>query len=361
MSSAGSTPTPDPEKPFGISSRPFGQIPDGRAVAAWTLIGASGLELEVLTYGGIVSRLLVPDGRGERRDVVLGFSDLAAYLENKPFAGATVGRIAGRVPDGVIEVEGKTYHLLQNEGTNHLHGGAYGLDKRLWAAEPIKRPDGAPSLRLSYTSPDGEEGYPGEVRIEVTYTVTPDNAFLYETEVTASEPTPVSLTHHAYFNLAGEGNGSIEDHELIILSDAVAVADEGMTLLGGKEAVAGKPCDLNTRKRVGDIIPGIWQEHGDLYWLGESAAERPVARLWHRPTGQVMEVSTTQTCLQFYTGKDFDGSLKGKSGRPYTRCAGLCLETEGYPATTTQPDFGDIIVRPGTPQRHLTKFAFCSE
>ncbi|MEX0330968.1 MAG: aldose epimerase family protein [Puniceicoccaceae bacterium] len=361
MSSTESTPTPSPDTTPTLTSRPYGDMPDGRDVTAWTLRNAAGMELEVLTYGGIVSRLIVPDGGGERRDVVLGFNDLAAYLNNKPFAGATVGRIAGRVPDGIIEVEGKPYHLLQNDGTNHLHGGAIGFDKRLWSAEGVERADGAPSVRLSYTSPAGEEGYPGEVLVAVTYTVTQDNAFLYETEVTASEPTPVSLTHHAYFNLAGEGSGSIEDHELVILSDSVAAADEEMTLLGGKEPVAGKPCDLSTRKRVGDIIPGIWQEHGDLYWLGEAEELRPVARLFHPPTGQVMEVSTTETCLQFYTGKDFDGSLTGKSERAYTRCAGLCLETEGYPAATTQAGFGDIIVRPGNPQRRITKFAFCHE
>lgn len=342
-------------------SRIFGQLPDGREVHAWTLQNSSGMKLEVLTYGGIVSRLEVPGRDGLFRDVVLGFDNLETYLKNPPYAGATVGRIAGRVPDGKIRVDGKEHHLFQNDGTNHLHGGVTGIDKRIWSAGAIEGQDGTAKVNMTYTSPSGEEGYPGEVIISAMYTLTEDNAFLFETQVEASEPTPVSLTHHGYFNLNGEGNGSIEDHELAILSDEVAEASEDMTLLGEKTPVAGSACDLNKSKRVKDIIAGIWKEHGDLYWLGETEELRPVARLRDPASRNLMEVSTTQSCLQFYTGKDFDKSLVGKSGQAYGRCAGLCLETEGYPAATTQEGFGDIIVRPGDPQHHITKFAFCHD
>lgn len=361
MSTCENPSSPPPPTSSRVTSRPFGELPDGRKVEAWTLKSASGMKLEVLTYGGIVSRLVVMDCRGQRRDVVLGFGTLDAYLNQSAFIGATAGRIAGRIPNGIIEIEGCRSILPLNDGRNHLHGGTNGLDKRLWSAKAIERPDGADCIQLQYTSPAGEEGYPGEIEVSLFYTVTTDNAFLYESEVTVNEPTPVSLTHHGFFNLAGEGNGSIEDHELIILSDTVAAVAEDMTLLGKKEAVNGKPCDLNTRKWLRELIPWIWKEHGDLYWLGETGQQRPVARLYHHKTGQVMEVATTQSCLQFYTGKDFDGSLTGKSGSPYERCAGLCLETQGYPAATTQRGFGDILVRPGFPQLHSTKFTFCSE
>lgn len=345
-----------------IKSRPLGKLPDGRVVDAWTLIGAGGLELEVITYGGIIKRLLAPDRDGQLEDVVLGFDDLESYFSNDPYLGAVVGRVAGRIPDGRFCVDGQEHKVVQNDGTNHIHGGIVGLDKRLWAAEPVERSDGAPSLRLTYRSPDGEEGYPGNVDFTVTYTVTPDNAVVYETHAESDAATPVSLTQHSYFNLAGEGSGDIKDHEVQIHCDTKIAVDENLTPLGVRESVSGSAADLYQSRRVGDIIPDLWLQHGDCYRVehgeGEADALISVARLAHPGTGRVIDVSTTLSCLQFYTGKHLPENIKGKSGHTYGPFSGLCLECEGYPDGVSKPEFGDILVRPGHPQHHVTIYAF---
>lgn len=354
------TPPSQPPQP-----RLFAKTREGHPVEAWHLRGSGGLELEVLTYGAVVRRLIVPDPSGIRRDVVLGYNDLALYESRAAaYAGSVAGRIAGRVPDGIIQVDGKRIELPLNDGGNHLHGGQAGIDRKIWQAKPVEREDGWPSIRMSCTSPDGEGGYPGTVSISATYTLTADNALLFETEVASDQPTPASLTHHSYFNLGGEGSGSVEDHELAIFSDETVAVDDQMTPLGKRLPVKGQAPDLTSPKRIGDILPHFFDQHGDLYCLDRPEVDnrpRRVARLTHPPTGQTMEVSTTHGFLQFYSGVKWDGSTVGKSAKPYERCAGLCLEAEEYPAATTQPGFGDIIVRPGHPVRHLTEYAFNSK
>lgn len=326
----------------------------------WSLVGAGGLAVDVLTYGGIVTRLLVPDRAGVRDDVVLGFDTLAPYLARHPYFGAITGRIAGRVAEARLDVEGRPYRLPANEGRHHLHGGFDGLDRRVWKARPVARADGAPSLRLTYRSPDGEEGYPGNLDLAVTYSVTADNAFVIETDVSADRPTPVNLTHHSYFNLEGEGSGPATDHELQILADEAFAADEAMILLGTTTPVTGRANDFTQPRRVGDALPLLHGRHGDLYRLRRAVAATPqaVARLYAPASGRVLTVSTTETCLQFYTGLHLNGSLRGKRGASYGPHAGLCLECEGYPEAQRHPEFGDLLVRPGQPQRRETRYAF---
>lgn len=339
----------------------FGTLPDGRAVEAWTLRGRGGLELEVLTFGGIVSRLLVPDRAGRMADVVLGFDHLQGYLAGHPYFGSTVGRVAGRISGAKFSFEGCDYHLPINDPPNHLHGGLDSIDKQLWAAEPVGRADGCPSLRLRLTSPEGENGYPASVEFPVTYTVTGDNAFIFETEAVSNRATPVNLTHHSYFNLAGEGNGDVLDHHLQITSDSVFVADEKMTLLDELQSLDGQAADFRNEQRLGDAIAGIWQEHGDLYWLGETLDCRPVAHVRDPGSGRVLTVATSNPCLQMYAGGGLDGSLTGKAGIPYPAFGGLCLECQGYPNAIgdgARRGYGDIVVRPGTPQRYSTIYQF---
>ncbi len=346
-----------------VAVRTFGFLPSGAPIEAWTLSGAGALVAEVITYGAIVTRLMAPDRHGSLADMVLGFDNLDSYRTNGAYFGAIVGRVAGRVTGGRFSLEGRTYELAWNDGPNHLHGGLVGFDKKVWAATPVNREDGPPALRLTCHSPDGEEGYPGAVDVTVTYTVT-DDVFLVETEVTADRATPVSLTHHSYFNLAGEAAGSVADHELQIHSCRFAVTDERMALLGREESVAGRGNDFRQARNLGEAMPRLFQNHGDLYRLRESAAHDsvlapvPAARLAHPRSGRVLEVSTTSTHLQLYTGAALDGSLVGKSGIPYVRHAGICLECEGYPDGANRPELGDIILRPGRVQRETTAYAF---
>ena len=346
-----------------MNSRSIGSLPSGETIEAYTLDNASGASAQVLTYGGIVTSLRMPDRHGRFVDVVLGFTALAPYVAGHPYFGAIAGRIAGRVSGGRLPVEERVYQLARNDGPNHLHGGYVGLDKRVWNARPMPRGDGAASLQLTYRSPDGEEGYPGNIDIAVTYTLTATNALLVETEARADRVTPLSLAHHSYFNLAGEGSGAIEDHEIQIFSSEIIPADEKMTLSGRRESVAGCACDFRRPRRLGDVLPQLFQTHGDFYLLREVPAAPParpslVARVVEPRSGRVLEVSTDESGLQFYTGSALDGTMVGKCGRAYGRHAGLCLECQGYPDAASLPALGDILVRPGQPQRRTTSYAF---
>lgn len=343
-----------------ISSRTFGVLPDGRSVEAWTLTGRGGLELEAITFGGIVTRLLTPDRNGNAGDVVLGFNDLDSYLAGHPYFGAITGRVAGRIAGAAFTLDGKSYRLAENDPPNHLHGGIQGFDKRLWKATPFDREDGAPALRLNYDSPDGEEGYPGNVRVAVTYTVTDQNEFLIETEAVSDRTTPLSMTHHSYFNLAGESAGSIADHRLEIFAREFVPMNEDLIATGRLESTSLHGDIFRTPRRVGDVIGQLYQGHGDLYALPKRSGRelRLAARLEDPLSGRVMTVSTTENYLQLYTGSHLNCSTKGKSGTVYARHAGICLECEGYPDAANAARRGDILLHPGQTQRHATAYAF---
>lgn len=341
----------------------LGNLSSGEPIEAYTLKNSSGASAQILTYGGILMSLQIPDRKGRLEDIVLGYNELAPYLAGHPFFGAITGRIAGRVTDGIIKVEGKEYALACNDGRNHLHGGLNGLDKRLWAAEPSVSSDGGESLRLTYRSPDGEEGYPGTIELAITYTLTDTNALVIDSEATADRVTPLCLTNHSYFNLAGEGSGSVADHEVQILADAFIPTDDEMTLLGTSQSVIEGGNDFRTQRRLGDTLPRLFKSHGDVYLLRSPHDLRPteptlVARITEPRSGRVLEVFTDESCLQFYTAVSLDGTDIGKSGRSYEPHAGLCLECQGYANGAGTSAFGDILIRPGQPQRHRTIYGF---
>ena len=346
----------------GIREREVSGFSGSLPVSVWTLAGSGGLVVKVLTYGGIVQEILVPDKDGDLVDVVLGFSNALDFEGEHPYFGATVGRIAGRVSNAELKIDGERFPLFGNDPPNHLHGGKESIDRRVWQAEVIPRADDAPSLRLTMISDHGDNGYPGRVELAVIYTVTNDNRLVYKTEARTDRRTPVSLTHHSYFNLAGEASGATDDHEIEILSDAAFCADEQMGLTGECRSVEGQANDARKAKRMGDFVAGLWQEHGDLYWLGESDVIRPVARLRHPGSGRTMEVATDCSCIQFYGGKGLNGELVGKGGVPYTAGAGVCFECEGYPnAFDESGEFGSILVEPGIHQETRTEYRFSNQ
>ncbi|MBE35459.1 MAG: galactose-1-epimerase [Opitutaceae bacterium] len=344
-----------------MTSKNFGTLPTGENIEQHSLTNSAGASLEVITYGGIITALRMPDAKGALADVVLGYDNLEAYVARHPYFGAIIGRIAGRVSCGRLSLGGQEHQLVCNDKPNHLHGGLTGFDKRIWNATPVIRSDGAESLRLTYHSPDGEEGYPGNLDIAITYTLTAQNELIIESEATADRETPLSLTNHSYFNLSGEGSGSVAAHEIQILADDyVPSADENMTLSGRLESVADTSSDFRTAHKMSDVIAKVYRGHGDNYHLRPQAIAEPelTARVVDPASGRVMEVLTTETNLQFYTGLSLDGTDTGKSGRAYKAHGGLCLECQGYPDGVSRPDLGDILVRPGTPQRRTTIYAF---
>ena len=340
---------------------PYGTLSDGRAVEAFTLESRGGMTLEVITYGATITSLQVPDRKGHLADVVLGFSQLSDYLAPHPYFGAMIGRVAGRIGGAEFSLDGTRYLLTANDHTNHLHGGATGFDRRLWTPHPLSDS----SLQLTYQSPDGEEGYPGNVTVLVTYSVTDDNVLHIETEATTDLATPLSLTQHSYFNLAGEGHGTIEDHELQISAEAYAPTDQNLAFLGHR--ALARTNDFQSPRRVGAALPDLHLAHGDLYFLREPGAGgqlpkmQKAARVYEPASGRCLTVSTTEDCLQFYTGVALDGSLTGKSGKSYGPHAGLCLECQGYPDGTKTPWLGDIILRPGKTFHQTTHYAFSTE
>lgn len=347
-----------------ITSRPFGCLPDGKPVEAWTLCGRGGLVMEAITYGATLTRLLVPGRDGHVADVVLGFSDLESYVADRAYIGAVIGRVAGRIAGAKFTLDGVAYRLARNDFPNHLHGGVEGFNKKTWSASPTRRRDGAPSLRLTYCSPDGEEGYPGMVTATVEYTVTDNNTIVVRTEAASNRPTPLSLTAHPYFHLGGEGTGSIADHELQINADEYVLTDEHMTPISRTEAVIGRDNDFRQLRRFGNTIPSLFENHGDLYRVRrpnrQRAGSRPVlaARLVHPASGRILDVFTTEEYIQLYTGARLDGSVTGKAGAPYQQYAGVALECEGYPDAMNAPGMGNILLRPGEIRQQTTNYVF---
>ena len=334
----------------------FGQLPDGRAVEVYEMSRPGGLSARVLTYGGIIQSLHLPGRDGSLADVVLGGADLDFYLRRHPYFGCIVGRVAGRISRGMFRIGHRDYRLAVNNPPNHLHGGESGLDRRLWQAESW----GDDTLVLRYRSPDAEEGYPGNVDFSVTYRLTQAGELVIESEARTEATTPVSLTNHSYFNLAGEGSGSTEDHRVEIFADEYVPSDGDLTLSGIRAPVRAGGNDLRSPVRVGDLASRLHLGHGDNYLLGPSLGGRPTlaARLVDPHSGRKLEVRTDEHCLQFYTGAFLDGTFIGKSGAPYARHAGLCLECQGYPDGVAHPELGDILVHPGQPRRRTTVYAF---
>jgi aldose 1-epimerase len=340
---------------FQPTSRPFGELPSGEPVDIWTLQGSSGLILEVITFGAIITRLILPNGI----DVVLGFDDLAAYVAQHPYFGAMVGRVAGRLTGAAFELEGQPYCLVANDEGNTLHGGQVGFDKRIWRASPRNRVDGSPSLRLELISADGDQGFPGDLHVTVDYSVTPQNLLLIETAASTNKATPFSITNHSYFNLAGRGCGEdLLDHELQVNSDLVVPTDERLTLLDRLDAVT-IGSDLRQSRRLHEAVREFHAEHGYLYRLGVGESIQRAARLADPRSGWVLECFTNAPYMQVYTGSNMAGPIGGKGGAIYDKFSGLCLECENYPNAVNAPRMDDRgILFPGMTQSTTIAYNF---
>jgi len=347
---------------------PFGTLPDGRQTQLFVLENPAGFRAEITDLGGIVVRLLAPDRDGNLADVTLGFDNTTDYLERSPYFGAIIGRYANRIAAGEFVLDGKAYSLTNTSGPgrtrDHLHGGRVGFDEVLWQAEPTTI-EGEPALRLGYLSRDGEEGYPGNLNVEVTYTVTDDSSLRIDYRATTDKATPVNLTNHAYFNLRGEGNDTILNHLLSLNAHRFTPVTPDNIPTGKLRPVVGTPFDFLRPHSIGNRIDaeneqlryGRGYDHNFVLDGGGANLEW-AATVSEPESGRVMEVLTTEPGMQFYTGNFLDGTLKGKSGRPYLRRSGFCLETQHFPDSPNQPDFPSTILRPGATYRSTTVYRF---
>ena len=363
-----STPSSESSDTPRVVRAPFGSIPDGTAVEVFTITNTAGLEVRAMTYGGIIVSLKVPDRRGQLDDIVLGYDTAAEYVTNKPtYFGAIVGRYANRIAKGRFTLEGRTYQLATNDGPNHLHGGKKGFDAMVWRGEPFQDDRGA-GVVFTYTSRDGEEGYPGTLTARVTYTLTDKNELIFDFNGTTDAPTIVNLAQHAYFNLAGQGTRDVLDHELQLFADRYTPVDETLIPTGELAPVAGTPFDFTNPTKIGARIDqdDIQLRRGRGYdhnWVltrsGEGA--QPAAKVVERSTGRTMQVATTEPGLQFYAGNFLDGGNVGKQGRAYRRRFGLCLETQHFPDSPNKPNFPSTTLRPGEEYRSRTVLTFGTE
>ncbi len=336
----------------------FGTLPDGRRVEVYTLVNKNGLKARLINYGGILVSLETPDRKARLGDIVLGFDSLDGYLKSSPYFGCIVGRYGNRIAKGRFTLDGVEYKLAANNGPNHLHGGLKGFDKALWTAEPVSAQD-ARGVKFAYLSRDGEEGYPGNLRVSVTYLLTDGDELSIRYQAEADKATPVNLTHHSYFNLAGQGSGDILGHELMIDAPSYTLVDEGLIPTGQIAPVAGTPFDFTKPAVIGARIaqvPGGYDHNFVLRGGGGRLAL--AARVSEPRTGRVMEISTTEPGLQFYAGNFLDGTITGKGGKVYQKQFGFCLETQHFPDSPNQPSFPSTILRPGQKYESLTVHKF---
>lgn len=345
-----------------IKREPFGRMPDGQAVERFTLTNARGVVLQAINYGGIITSLRVPDRNGRFDDIVLGFDNLDGYLKDNPFFGAIIGRYGNRIGKGAFTLEGKTYKLATNNGVNHLHGGNKGFDKVLWTAEPVA---GRNAIAFTRTSPDGEEGYPGNLRVRVTYTLTDANELIVDYSATTDKATPVNLTQHSYFNLAGQTSGDILGHQLMLNAERYTPVDDTLIPTGELAPVAGTPFDFRKSTAIGDRInqedPQVTNGKGyDHNWVlnRKGDGRQLAARVVEPTTGRTLEITTTEPGIQFYSGNFLDGTLTGKAGAVYKHRTGFCLETQHYPDSPNQPTFPSTILKPGAEYQTSTVFTF---
>jgi len=351
----------------------FGTLPDGQAVEAYTITSAGGLQVSAITYGGIVTSLEAPDAEGRLEDVVLGFDELEGYLseayrESGPYFGAIIGRYGNRIAEGRFTLDGTSYQLATNDGPNHLHGGEKGFDQRVWNADSFERPDEA-GVTFRYTSSAGEEGYPGRLDVEVTYTLTGAGALIIDYRATTTAATPVNLTNHSYFNLSGEGSGDdILDHRVLINADRFTPVGPTRIPTGERRPVAGTPFDFREPTAIGARIEADNRQlrnaggydHNFVLKREDADSDAPplAARVFDPQSGRVLTVRTTEPGMQFYSGNFLQGRLTGKGGRPYECHSGVALETQHFPNSPNEPDFPSTILRPGETYRSTTVYAF---
>ena len=343
---------------FPIDQKPFGQV-DGKEVYQYTLTNPSGMVVKILNYGGTITTILVPDRNGVKGDVVLGFDSLSGYLQkNNPYIGASVGRYGNRIAHAKFSLDGKIYTLAVNNGPNSLHGGLKGFDKRVWNAIPIPG-DSSSSLQLNYESVDGEEGFPGNLKVQVVYTLMMDNGLKIEYTATTDKASPINLTNHSYFNLSAGKDSINYNHELRIDADRFTQVNDQLIPTGKLPAVQGTPMDFTKSRKIGDHIIEVKGGYDHNYVLNKKNNDLTLAVSVHEPTsGRVMEMYTTEPGVQFYTGNFLDGTLTGKEGRSYVKHAGFCLEAQHFPDSPNQPSFPSCILKPGETYHQTTIYKF---
>jgi len=348
----------------GVSKQAWGKTAAGDAVDLYTLTNASGASVRIATLGGTVVSLKVPDRAGALGDVVLGFDSLDGYLRPHPFFGVLVGRYGNRIGNARFALDGKTYTLAKNNGANSLHGGVKGFDKYVWKARPVDSPDGL-ALELTHVSPDGDEGFPGTLSVTVRYTWTDANGLRIDYTATTDKPTVLNLTNHSYFNLSAGASPTILDHTLHLLADKYTPVDKGLIPTGELRAMAGTPFDFTKARRIGEFIDaddeqikfGGGYDHNFVF-RSQPGTMRLGARVTDPASGRVMDVTTTEPGVQFYTGNFLDGSIVGRTGKPYVKRSGLCLETQHYPDSPNKPAFPSVVLRPGETYKTTTQYTF---
>ena len=346
-----------------ITKAPYGKLADGTPVDIYTLKNAAGMEVAITNFGGRVVTLKAPGRDGKFADVVLGFDNLEGYLGDNPFFGALVGRYGNRIAKGHFKLDGKDYKLAINNGANSLHGGIKGFDKVVWTGREV--PGADPSVEFTYLSKDGEEGYPGNLTQKVTYTLTPANELKIDYSATTDKDTVVNVTNHSYFNLAGQGQGDILGHVLQLSASKFTPVDAGLIPTGELKNVEGTPFDFRQPTAIGarinaddeQIKRGGGYDHNFVV-DGAAGMLRLAARVTEPTSGRVMEVSTTEPGVQFYTGNFLDGTVKGKGGVAYAKRSGFCLETQHFPDSPNHPDFPTTTLKPGAEYKSTTIFKF---
>ncbi|MEX0939707.1 MAG: aldose epimerase family protein [Pirellulales bacterium] len=348
------------EATMNVSVSPYGTTPDGTAVEVYTLESGNGVTARVITYGATLIGVDCPDRDGKRENVVLGYGTLEDYIEHGSYFGSTVGRYANRIASGRFALDGTTYELATNNGPNHLHGGPTGFHARVWNAEQVRTGD-AVGAKFTYTSADGEEGFPGKLDVAVTYTLDGDGRLRIEYEATTDKPTHCNLTNHSYFNLAGHGSGDVLEQVLELHCNQYLPTDETLIPTGELYAVAGTPYDFTQPKKIGADIA---QQEGlyDVCYViqRDGGGLVPVARATDPASGRVLDVESTEPGVQLYTANHLS-EVPGRDGATYNKHQAFCLETQHYPDAPNQPDFPSTVLRPGETYRSTTVYRFYAE
>jgi aldose 1-epimerase len=365
MAASAATAAPSSHGVASISSEPWGSTSEG-AVQRWTLTNAHGMVVRILTYGGILQEIDVPNRHGHNANVTLGFDNLADYVAKSPYFGCITGRYANRIALGTFTLDGVTYHLPINNPPNSLHGGTVGFDKHIWAATPFRH-GGNVGLVMTHTSPDGDQGYPGTLKATVVYTLTKGNGIRMDYRATTDKATVVNLTNHAYWNLAGEGSGTIYGHRLFLNADAFTPVDSTLIPTGAIDPVAGTPMDFNhptaIGKRIRDgsfeqLVFGRGYDHNWVLDRKSATGLELAARVTEPGSGRVLSILTDQPGIQFYSGNFLDGTLVGTSGRMYRQGDGFALETQHFPDSPNHANFPSTVLRPGQVYRTTTIYQF---
>ncbi|RPJ55092.1 MAG: galactose mutarotase [Acidobacteria bacterium] len=350
-----------------IQKSVFGKTKDGQSVDLYTLTNDHGMVVTLTNWGATIVSIQVPDRSGKNADVALGYDTAAGYIDDTAYLGVTVGRYGNRIAKGRFKLDGNEYKLAQNDGENHLHGGAVGFNKKLWGAKEIKPADSI-AVQMHYLSKDGEEGYPGNLDVSVTFSLNNNNEIKIDYLATTEKPTVVNLTNHSYFNLLGDAAGDILGHEMMINADRFTPVDAGLIPTGELRPVAGTSMDFKQPKAVGARIDDKYEQlvlgkGYDHNWVinPAGAAPRLAARVSEPKTGRVLEVLTTEPGIQFYSGNFLNGTIKGKKGKVYQHRYGLCLETQHFPDSPNHPDFPSTTLKPREKYQTTTIYRFSAK